>query len=450
MADLLDLARRVVTDARGDEAIEAFAVHNVETSVSVYDGEVESLTSSETRGVGVRVVVAGRMGFASTSDVSDEGLAYALGEARSNAELATPDVGNVLPQPAVIAPLDGIWISGLELVSAADKVALALELERLTRAADERIAGVDNATYGDGRTSAAIATTTGMEHEYMRSDTIAYVSAIARTADETQTAVGMTFGRAFDELDIGAAAIEAALRATRLLGARKPATARVPVVFDPFVTASFLGVISSGLSAEAVQKGLSLFADHVGDDILGAQLSVIDDGRLIDGPAAAPIDDEGVPTQRTALIEHGVLRGFLHNTETAARAGGDARSTGNAARAGFKSSPGVGVTNLFFDGVTVDPLEILIRAEGGLYVQDVSGIHSGVNPVSGEFSVGATGLWIRDGGLGEAVREVTVSSTVMEMLRAVTALGSDRRFLPFGGSLAGATLLLAEMTVAGT
>ena len=449
MSDLQDLAARVVGWASGGEGVEAFAVHSVDTSVTAFDGEVESLSSSETRGVGVRVVLDGRMGFASTSDVSDDGLRYALAEARSNAELGTPDAGNVLPEPASFEPVPSIFVAGLESVAAADKVAAALELERATRAAHPAVTAVDSATYGDSRSAVAIASTTGLLAEYARTDVYAYVAAIARSADDTQTGLGLTQGRSFDALDLTHAATEAATRAARLLGARKPATARVPVVFDPLVTASFLGVLASALTAEAVQKGRSLFADRVGDAIAQEAFSLVDDGRLVEGPAAAPFDDEGVPTRRTPVIEHGVLRGFLHNTETAARAADGARSTGNASRSGFASSPGVAPSNLFLDGVTVPPTEILRRGEGGLYVQDVSGLHSGTDPVSGQFSVGATGLWIRDGALAEPVREVTVSSTLVEMLLGIAALGDDRRFYPFGGSYGGATALLAEMTVAG-
>jgi PmbA protein len=449
--DLLDLAARVVSWAGGGEGVEAYAVHSVDTSITAFDGEVESMSSSETRGVGVRVVVDGRMGFASTSDVTDEGLGYALAEARSNAAFGTPDPGNVLPAPAgAYEPVPSIFVSGLENVPAAAKVAAALELERATRAAHPLVTAVDSATYGDSRSSVAIASTTGIAAEYARTDVYAYVAALARTEDDTQTGLGLTQARSFDGLDLSHAAMEAATRAARLIGARKPATARVPVVFDPLVTASFLGVLASALTAEAVQKGRSLFADRAGDAVAQAALSLVDDGRLAEGPAAAPFDDEGVATRRTPVISDGVLRGFLHNTETAARSGGDAASTGNATRGGFNTSPGVAPSNLFLDGVPVPPTEILTRGEGGLYVQDVSGLHSGTNPVSGEFSVGATGLWIRGGALDEPVREVTVSSTLLDILLGIAALGSDRRFYPFGGSYGGATVLVAEMTVAGS
>ena len=452
MSDLLDLATRVVGWAHDGEGVEAYAVHSANTEITAFDGEVESLSSSETRGLGVRVVVDGRMGFASTSDVSDEGLAYALAEARSNVEFGTPDEGNVLPMPpsAPYQPVPSIYVPGLEAISAAAKVAAVLELERAARAVHPLVTAVDSATYGDSRSSVAVVSTAGVSAEYARTDVYAYVAALARTEDDTQTGLGLTQARAFDALDLTHAATEAATRAARLIGARKPATARVPVVFDPLVTASFLGVLASALTAEAVQKGRSLFADQVGEPVAQPALSVVDDGRLAEGPAAAPFDDEGVPTRRTPLVSDGVLAGFLHNTETATRAGGNAVSTGNAARSGYGASPGVAPTNLFLDGVAVPATEILARGEGGLYVQDVSGLHSGTNPVSGEFSVGATGLWIRGGALDEPVREVTVSSTLLDILAGIAALGSDRRFYPFGGAFGGATVLVAEMTVAGS
>lgn len=449
MSELMTLAARAIDGARGGEAVEAYATHGVTTSVRAYEGEIENLSSAETRGVGIRLVVDGRMGFAATSDVSDDGLRLAFAEARSNAALGTADPGNVLPQPADYEPLPGILVDGLAEVPPARKVEIALELERLTLAADERVRGVSSASYGDALSYAAVVSTTGVAAEYGRSDVYAYVSALARDGEETQTGFGLTTARSVGELDLPAAAVEGARRAARLLGARKAKTATVPVVFDPLVTAEFLGVLAGAFSAEAVQKGRSLFASSVGEAVAEAALSIVDDGRLLAGPAAAPVDDEGVPTRRTTLVRDGVLQGFLHNTETAARAGGAARSTGNAARAGSRSSPGVGSTNMFFEGETTEVAALLARAEGGLYVQDVSGLHSGVNPVSGEFSVGATGLWIRGGELTEPVREVTVSSTIVAMLLAVAALGDDRRFFPVGGSMAGATLLLQAMTVAG-
>lgn len=447
---LLALADRALAGARSGEQVEVYATHGIGTSVKVFDGDVETLTASETRGIGVRVIVDRRLGFASTSDVTDDGLRFALEEARANAVHATADAGNVLPEPQPWEPLAGIAAAGFADVSPDRKVALALELERLTRSADPRISGVSSASYGDGTSRMAVVSTTGVRAAYERTDAYATVVALARDGDETQTGFGLTDGRALDELDLQSAATEGAERATRLLGARKAPTATVPVVFDPLVTAQFLGVVGGGFSAEAAQKGLSLFASRLGDSVASAAYSIVDDGRLLAGPAAAPVDDEGMPTRRTRIVDGGRLVAFLHNTESAARAGAGARSTANAARAGHRSPPGVSPSNLYLDGPTGPVADLLADAGAGFYVQEVKGLHSGVNPVSGEFSVGATGLWIRGGELAEPVREVTVSSTILEMLGSLAALGDDRRFFPMGGSVAGATLLLGAMTVAGS
>jgi PmbA protein len=228
-----------------------------------------------------------------------------------------------------------------------------------------------------------------------------------------------------------------------MLGATKPATARVPVLLDPVAASSFLGVLSDGLSAEAVQKQRSLFGPLVGEQVASDVLTVVDDGRLLDGPGAAPFDGEGVPTGRTELLSSGVLNGFLHNTYTARR--GDTRSTGNAVR-GYRSSPGVGTTNLFVQPGDRSFEQLLREAEGGVLVQDVTGVHSGANPISGEFSVGATGLRISGGDLGQPLREMTIASTIPEMLQSVAALGSELRWFSAVGV---PSILLGEMTLAG-
>jgi PmbA protein len=210
-----------------------------------------------------------------------------------------------------------------------------------------------------------------------------------------------------------------------------------------------LGVLAGPLSAEAVLKGRSLFADRLGDEVAAAGLALVDDGLLADGPGTAPWDGEGVPQQRTALIDDGRLASYLHNTWTARRTGGDARSTGNAARSSFKTSPGVAPTNLYFEPGQLAAEEVLARAGEAVYVQDVVGVHSGANPISGDFSVGFTGLAVRDGGLAEPIREATVASTIPDILRGVDAVGRDVRFYPFGGSLGGSTVLISEMSIAG-
>jgi PmbA protein len=324
------------------------------------------------------------------------------------------------------------------------KVAIALEVEAATKAADPRIRGVEAAGYGDSRVEVAIATSTGVTATTARTTCSAYADAIAGEGDDTHTGYGFVAGRGVADLDLSQVTRDATERALRLLGAVQPRTARLPVVFDPHVTRAVLGVLSHAFNGEALLKGRSLFEGRVGEQVAATSVTVIDDPTDARALGAATHDGEGVPTRRNDLVVDGILRGFLHNVYTGRRAGG--RSTGSAIRS-FKSLPGVGVRALRIEAGTRSPEEIMRVAGDALYVQSVSGLHSGTNPISGAFSVGAEGLMVRGGTFGEPVREVTIASTLQRILQDIAEVVSDLTFLP--ASIAGQTLLVSEMTMSG-
>ncbi len=446
--ELLALARGALDAAKPGEAVEAYAAWGRETEVKVFEGEVESLTSAESSGVGVRVIVEGRLGYAYAADPDRAELAELVERARTNAALAAPDEGNVLPDPRPIPPLEGILLPELLEARTEEKVRLALEIERACRAADTRVTGVETAQYGEGIGRAAIASTAGVEAAGERGDCWAVGVALAGGNGELQTGFGLRIARRPGDLDVNGAGREAAERAVVMLGAHKPKTERMAVLLDPISAASFLGVVAAGLTAEAVLKGRSLFADKMGERVASDVVRLVDDGRALEGPGAEPFDGEGVPTGRTSLIDAGVLNGFLHNTYTATRMG--ATSTGNARRGGFKSTPGVAPTNLILEPGAETPEQLYAKAGRALLVHDLIGVHSGANPISGDFSVGATGVLIEGGVAGAPVREVTIASNVLDILRGIVAVGNDIRYLPFGGAIGTPTILIGEMTVAGT
>jgi PmbA protein len=272
-----------------------------------------------------------------------------------------------------------------------------------------------------------------------------YSSALAGAADETQTGYGFSVGRTIGDLDVEQAARDAAERATRLLGARQPASARLPVVLDPMVTRSVLSLVGAALSGEALLKGRSMFVDRAGEQVAADAVTIVDDPTIAESLGASPRDSEGVPTRRTELVSSGTLVGFLHNVYTARRSG--VRTTGSAVR-GFKATPGVGARALHLVPGSATPDELVDRCPEALYVQSVSGLHSGTNIVSGDFSVGAEGLMIRDGAFAEPVREITIASTLQRMLLDVAAVGNDLTWLP--GGAAGATVLIGDMTMSGS
>ncbi len=447
--DLLALARSVAGAARAGEQIEAYAVRSRDVDVNAFEGEVESLATAEIEGVGVRVIADGREGYAWAGSLDPDVVADTLADARDNAGFGAPDEFYALATPddfgGVTPPDLDLWRDDVLSVSTADKVALAIELESMTKSLDVRIRALRSASYGDAVSESAVANSNGVEMTNRR--TMCSVSADAMAEDEsgTQTGDGYSMGRGFADLDLSEAAHDAVERAVRLLGAQQPESRRLPVVLDPEVTRSILSLVGSALSAEAVQKGRSLFVGREGEAVAAPNVTLVDDPTLGEAFGATPHDAEGVPTRRLELVAAGNLVAFLHNVYTARRGG--AVTTGSAVRAGFKSRPGVGARALHLVPGTMSREEILASVPEALFVQSVSGLHSGTNPVSGDFSVGAEGLMVRNGELAEPVREITIASTLQRMLHDIVHVGADLEWLP--GGAAGMTLLIGEMSVAG-
>ena len=453
MSDLNDLVQRVVGWAEGNEQVEAYAAHSRDADVEIYQGDIETLSSAESSGIGIRVVLPGpdgnRQGFAYTGALDEASIRVALVEARDNASFGTPDPYLGLTSPDGVAPTSlDIWDESLVSFPTQAKVEMALELERLVRAGDSRIRSLRSASYSDGLIEVALASTAGIDASFRRTGCSVVAYAIAGDADDTQTGFGYSVGRAPAGLDVSKAAAMAVDRATRLLGSTKPMSQRTTVIFDPYVTSSLLGILGGTLNGESVLKGRSLFADRVGQQVAVEAFSLLDDPTNPEAYGATPFDAEGLATRKIPLIIDGVLQGFVHNSMSARRAGSGAVSTGSAVRGGFKGTPGVGCRALTARPGTQTPDEILASVGTGVLVQSVSGIHSGVNAVSGDFSVGAEGLMVRNGVIAEPVREFTIASTLQRMLMDIVAVGSDLEWLP-GGS-AGLTLAIGEMSLSGS
>lgn len=445
MTELLDLALTVVGWAAPGEQVEAFLTRSRTTNVRAYQGEVESISSAEPMGAGVRVIVGGRQGFAWVGSLEEALLKETLEEARDNAAFGERDEFLGLAVPDGVAPPDlDLLRPELSSTPIAAKVDMAIEVERLTLALDPRVTGVRVATYSDRMAEVAVATTTGIAVTETAGSCMAMVNPLLESGGDTQIGVGYTFGRAPEELDIDAAAARAVSRTARLLGATKPNARRVTAVLDREVTADFLEVIGGTLSGDAVLKGRSLFAGREGEAVAAPMISLASDPVDPTGTAAGRNDGEGLGRRRVPLIESGRLEGFLYDTYSGRRSG--RASTASASRS-YTSSPSVGASAITIAAGDRSPEELIESVDDGVYVQDVSGLHSGVNPISGDFSVGATGLIIRDGALAEPFREATIASTLQRMLLDVAAIGSDLEWLP-GGS-AGATLVIKDVSLGG-
>jgi PmbA protein len=445
--ELLELAVRIAEAAKSGEELEVYVSRGVETDVRAYEGEVESLSSAASAGVGIRVVIGGRQGFAYAGTLDETVIKQTLADARDNATFATADEHVGLAGPDGVAPTSlELWDDEVLRTPGAAKVEMALELERRARNADVRVRQVAFADYGDMAAEAAVASSTGITATARRTVSSVAVETIAGADADSQTGVGFSAARSPGELDLDKAVADAVERSTRMLGATKARSGKCVVVLDPRVTSTLLAVVSSALSGEAVTKGRSFFADRVGEEVAVPSLVLVDDPTDARSFGASTHDAEGLACRRNVLIENGVLRGFVFDTTSARRAG--VVSTASAVRGGYATTPVAGCRALLLSPGTLGAADILSQVGEALFVQSITGVHSGVNPVSGDFSVGAEGLMVRDGVLAEPVREVTIASTLQRMLQSVLHIGSDVEWLP--GVAAGQTVAIDGMALSGS
>lgn len=447
----LEVARMALNRGRGlGVELEAFAESGRTVAVKVFGGEVESVSLAEPRGLGVRAIKAGRVGYAFTADLSAVGIDRVLSRALATMEVVDADEWIHLPTgPERGYPdVGGLWSSGVRSTTLKEKMKLALRAEEAALAAPE-VETVEESAYSDEESRLAIASTAGVEVESERSFCYVWAVAHAGRGDDRQSGLGFDAGRDPGGLDPVAAGREAADRARALLGARPCPTGTYTVVLDREVGAALLSYVAQALSADAVQKGRSVFAGRLGERLASSLVSLDDDGLASPGMASNPFDGEGVARRVTTLLADGILCTYLHNSYTARKAGKGLESTGNAARASYRATPKVGASNLVVrPGLgTLD--DLVARVGTGLYVDNVSGLHSGVNVISGEISVGITGRLIEGGALARPVREATIAGDFVNLLGSVSDLAADQRWIPLYGSACTPSLAVTGVAVSG-
>ena len=451
--DLESLVSDVIALAvkAGASDAEAAAREGDEFSVNVRMGEVETLKESGSRGLGLRVFLGTRSGSATTSDLTADGIRQLVDGAMALAKVTEEDPFSGLPDASEFGSAPGdlhLYFDDVYSLSAEERIEWARRAEAAAMAADPRITNSDGGSFDAATGRKAIANSRGFVGSYRTSYAGVSAAPLATDANGKMQRDGWwSSARSFALLEtpesVGA---EAARRTLRRLGARRVPTQRVPIVFAPETARSLIGSVFEAASGDSIWRGASFLAGKLEETIGSSNLTIIDDNLMllptgVGGFGTSPFDDEGLASRRTVVVEHGVLRNYLLNTYSARKLG--MKSTHNAAR-GLAGAPGIGCGNLFLEPGTLSPDEILAEIPAGLYVTSLMGF--GTNLVTGDYSRGATGLWIENGQLTHAVEEVTIAGNLAEMLRHVTAIGND---LVFRGSVASPTLRIDGMTIAG-
>lgn len=443
-----DFVTEIVSKAMHAGASDAEAVYaeGDEFETLVRMGQVEQLKEAGSRALGLRVFQGQRTASTSTSDLSAEGIEHLVSGAMSLVQVTSEDPCAGLPERDEFGALAGdlnLYFEDVYSLPVAERIEYARRTEAAAMAADPRIQNSGGGGFDAATGRKILANSRGFVGESRRSSCSISTQPIAQSPDgKMQRDYWYSHQRSLALLDspesVGA---EAARRTLRRLGARKVPTQRVPIVFAPEVATSILGAILQAINGNAVYRGASFLAGKLGAAVAGTNITVIDDGTIPGGFGTAAFDGEGLPTRRKVVVERGVLSSYLLNTYTARKLG--LQSTGNAAR-GLAGSPGIGAGNFYLEPGTKTPEQILADLPKGLYVTELIG--HGVNAVTGDYSHGASGLWIENGELSYPVEEITVAGNLKEMLLNISAIGSD---LIFRSSVACPTLCIEGMTIAG-
>ncbi|MGC2620470.1 MAG: metallopeptidase TldD-related protein [Acidobacteriaceae bacterium] len=450
--DLQQLAADVVRKALAAGASDAEVTirEGDEFSVSVRLGEVETLKESGSRGVGLRVLVQADNGYrvasTSSSDFTAEGIEHLVQGAVALAKVTSIDPFAGLAEPGDFGQLDGdlqLFHDDVYSLPTEERIAWAKRSEAAAMAVDTRLVNSDGASFDAATGQRIFANSRGFLGEYRSSYCSIAASPIAQSQNgEMQRDYWWSQARAFRDLDQPeAVGREAARRTLRMLDARRVATQQAPVIFAPEVARGLVGSIFDAATGDAIYRGASIFTGKLGEQVAAESVTVVDDGTIVGGFGTSPFDAEGLPSRRTVIVERGILRNYVLNTYAGRKLG--MKSTGNAGR-GLAGNPYLDAGNLFLEAGSESPEAILSGVERGLYVTRLMG--QGVNPVTGDYSRGAAGLWIENGEVAYPVHEITIAGNLNEMLRNITAIGSD---LVFRGATAAPTLRIDGMTIAG-
>jgi PmbA protein len=445
--DLPEIAQSAIRQAlqKGASDAECTISEGQEFSANVRMGEVETLKEAGSRGAGLRVLIGKRMGSSYTSDLTSEGIRQMVASAVDLAQLTTEDPHAGLPDVSELGSISGdlqLFSDEVAKLAADRKIDAAKRAEAAALSFDPRINNSEGGSFDSNIGGRVFANSRGFAGSYQ--STYCSISAVpvASHNGNMERDYWFTVARDFSGLEspelVGRTAAE---RVLRRLGAVKVETQKVPIVFEPRVARSLLGNLFDAVQGMAIYRHASFLAGKLDQKIASEKITLIDDGTLPGLFGTQPFDDEGVPSRRTPVIDKGVLKSYMLNSYTARKLG--LKTTGNASR-GITGNAGIGHGNFFLEAGEKSPEQIIAGVKNGFYVTELIG--SGVNTVTGDYSRGAVGLWIRDGELAFPVSEVTIAGTLQEMLNGVAEIGSD---LEFRGSVSAPTIMIGEMTVAG-
>ncbi|MDI6801539.1 MAG: TldD/PmbA family protein [Thermodesulfovibrionales bacterium] len=433
-----------IATSKGADEAEVYASASKNLTIEVKEQKIDTIESSMTTGYCIRVIKNNRLGFSYSTDLSEiEAVAEKALEA---AKYSEPDDYLILPSKAVPSKVE-IFDNDVASLPENEIIQRVMLIESSAYNVDKRIKKIRKASGSFGVNDTYILNSRDVNVYYSSTSCSAYITVVAEDDNENQMGWDYEGSRFLKNISFEQVGKNAAKKAIQLLGAKKITPVKGFIVLDNSVASEFLEILSSALSSEAVQKKKSMLAGKTGELVACERINIMDSGLLPERLGSRPVDAEGVPTASKTLIEKGILKTFLYNTYTAKKEG--ISSTGNAVRGGFTGLPSVGPTNLYLEPAskdyTSDFYGLIRMVDRGLYIVETMGMHT-ANPISGEFSVGVSGLWIENGEIKYPVKEAVISGNIINLFRNVVMTGD---YLRFYGNIGTPSLLIEKIDISG-
>ena len=440
--ELLDKAEKF-----GFESSEIFINKSNSFDLRVFQQEVDHYSINEDKGLSFRGFLDGKLGYSYTEKMDENSIDMLLENAKQNAEIIDKKEGEIFSGSKNYKKLD-LYNSNLNNIDSEEKIQIVKELEQYAFNEDERIEAVNYCMYSDLEFEQGIINSKNLDLTFKNNIAYLFLSVVAKENDEVRTASKFQITDDFSNFHPKEIAKKAVKEATSLFGAETVKSGSYPVILRNDIAAKILATFSSTLSAENVQKGLSLFIDKIGKKVGSEKLNLIDDPFLEGGFNSMPFDGEGVATRKKEIIKNGKLKSYLHNLKTAKKAG--VESTGNAYRSSHKSSVDIAPTNMYIEEGNHSYEDLIKSIDEGLIITDVQGLHSGANSVSGDFSLGAFGYYIKEGKINHPVEQITISGNFIKMLKNIELIANDFKLnLPGRGHFASPSLKIKSLDIAG-
>ncbi|HHZ00434.1 MAG TPA: TldD/PmbA family protein [Tissierellia bacterium] len=434
--------------ASGLEDMEVYYSAGTSLTLKVFQKELETYNLSEGEGLSLRGVYRGKMGYSYTEKADESSIDRLVKDVIENATIIDSDDEEVIFEGSKEYKKVDSFNPSLSEVREEEKIEFVKKLEEEAFNLDDRIVSVQSCVYGDGSGETIMSNTKGLYLRDKSNIAYTYISVVAKEGEDIKTGLAYRTGNDFNKFDAKEIAREAVEEALALLGASPVKSGDYKVIIRNSAAADLLEAFTGIFSAEAVQKNLSLLKGKLNEKIASHVFTLVDDPYMEGGLASRSFDGEGVACKYKKVIDKGVLKTYLHNLKTAKKDG--VETTGNAGKDSYKSSIGISPSNFYVEKGERNLNDMIADTDKGILITELQGLHSGLNSISGDFSLAALGFLIEEGKISRPVDQITVAGNYFEMLKNIEEIGSDLKFgLPGAAYIGSPSLKIKKLSIAG-